>query len=87
MSRLDKLENLGIKKAIRDAVEEKQSIEEPRLRSGRKKSSQEERRREDEDRVNDLFREILPVEDLAFKERPVRLGRYDTDKSALLNYS
>ena len=48
------------------------------------KNSAEEMRRDDEDRVNDLFREILQVAGMAFNERPVRLGRYDADKKRLV---
>ena len=86
ISRLEKLENGGIESAIKDVLEEKQHIEERQLNlicfglDESNKGSAEERRSDDETRINFVLNEILNANDVVFKERPVRLGKFDKDK-------
>lgn len=97
MSKLEALEkghveeNGRIENIVAEALEEKQNIEERKLNVvcfGLKESDQErpeERRQDDESRIISIVTEVMEIdrEEIDFKERPVRLGKYDADASKI----
>ena len=84
LDKLQKLENGGIDNIVQEALEEKQNIEERKLNvvcfglAESEKGNSEERRQDDESKLVSIINEVMEVEDIALKEKPIRIGRYDS---------
>ena len=84
LDKLQKLENGGNDSIVQKALEEKQNTEERKLNfvwfglAESEKGSSEERRQDDESKLVCIINEVMEVENVALKEKPIRIGRYDS---------